>query len=312
MGHPSRTTHYPSRSGHVGHVSFRQTRPGASRSALSCVLLWAVVDRYGNDVLKSDPNARRVAPLVEVPAKTGLVIECPESGFCGAIVHVDGSNVLLEDRHGRRRIFPMRRGSFLLDGKRVTLVKAAVEAGPKRSASGSRYVENLTAKVAAPNRIWVEGIHDAELVEKVWGHDLRVEGVVVEPLHGADDLMESLREFRPDPRRRVGVLLDHLVAGSKETRLANQARRAFRDILVLGHPYVDVWQAVKPSLLGIAEWPVVPPGTPWKQGVIDALGWRVNEAQAWAKILGRVRGYGDLEPSLLGRVEQLIDFVTAP
>jgi hypothetical protein len=25
-----------------------------------------------------------------------------------------------------------------------------------------------------------------------------------------------------------------------------------------------------------------------------------------------VRGYGDLEPALLGRVEELIDFVTAP
>ena len=34
----------------------------------------------------------------------------------------------------------------------------------------------------------MEGKHDAELVEKVWGHDLRIEGVVVEPLHGVDDL----------------------------------------------------------------------------------------------------------------------------
>lgn len=271
-----------------------------------------MADRYGTDVLKSDPNARRMAPPPEVPVEAGLVLECPESGFCGAIVHVDGRNVLLEDRHGTRRLFPMNRGAFLRDGKRVTLVKPNPVTGPKRSASGSRYVENLTAKVAAPNRIWVEGIHDAELVEKVWGHDLRVEGVVVEPLHGADDLLDRLGEFRPGPRRRVGILLDHLVAGSKESWLAAQARRTHRDILVLGHPYVDVWQAVKPSVVGIRQWPTVPPGTPWKQGVIDALGWQVTQAQAWAKILGRVRGYGDLEPSLLGRVEELIDFVTAP
>ncbi len=271
-----------------------------------------MADRYGNDVLKVDPNARRTAPVAQVPVEANLVVECAQTGFCGAIVHVDGRNVVLEDRHGRRRLFPMNPGAFLLDGERVTLVKKTSAAGPKRSASGSRYVENLTARVAAPNRIWVEGIHDAELVEKVWGHDLRVEGVVVEPLHGADDLMEALREFGPSPKRRIGVLLDHLVPGSKETRLADQVRRTYPHVLVLGHPFVDVWQAVKPSALGIAAWPVVPPGTPWKQGVIEALGWNVDEAQAWARILGRVRGYGDLEPSLLGRVEQLIDFVTAP
>lgn len=271
-----------------------------------------MADRYGNDVLKSDPNARRQAAVAEIPVEADLVVECAQSGFCGAVVHVDGRNVLLEDRHGKRRLFPMNPGAFLLDGERVTLVRKAAPTGPKRSASGSRYVQNLTARMAAPNRIWVEGIHDAELVEKVWGHDLRVEGVVVEPLHGADDLLEALREFGPGPNRRVGVLLDHLVPGTKETRLAAEAQRAYENILVLGHPYVDVWQAVKPSVVGISAWPVVPPGTPWKQGVLQGIGWQISEAQAWTRILGRVRGYGDLEPSLLGRVEQLIDFVTAP
>jgi hypothetical protein len=50
--------------------------------------------------------------------------------------------------------------------------------------------------------------------------------------------------------------------------------------------------------------------------VCDAFGWPHAEhadiARAWQHILGRVRGYGDLEPALLGRVEELIDFVTAP
>lgn len=31
----------------------------------------------------------------------------------------------------------------------------------------------------------------------------------------------------------------------------------------------------------------------------------------WAKILGAVRDYRDLEPAFLGRMEELIDFVTA-
>jgi hypothetical protein len=106
----------------------------------------------------------------------------------------------------------------------------------------------------------------------------------------------------------VGVLLDHLVPGSKESRLAAEVTTPH--VLVLGHPYVDVWQAVKPQVLGIPAWPRVPPGRPWKAGVIEALGWRLDEGEAWRHILSRVRGYGDLEPALLGRVEELIDFVT--
>ena len=81
-------------------------------------------------------------------------------------------------------------------------------------------------------------------------------------------------------------------------------------VKILGHPFVDVWQAVKPAAVGIAGWPSVPKGQPWKAGVIAALGWRLDEREAWQRILGSVRGYGDLEPELLGRVEELIDFVT--
>ena len=53
-------------------------------------------------------------------------------------------------------------------------------AGPAartRTASGSRAVAGTRARVARGSRIWVEGRHDAELVEHVWGDDLRVEGV---------------------------------------------------------------------------------------------------------------------------------------
>ncbi|WP_256090620.1 DUF3097 family protein, partial [Actinacidiphila rubida] len=59
--------------------------------------------------------------------------------------------------------------------------------GPLLSASGSIAVTDATARVARAGRIYVEGRHDAELVERVWGHDLRVEGVAVEFLEGVDD-----------------------------------------------------------------------------------------------------------------------------
>ena len=154
----------------------------------------------------------------------------------------------------------------------------------------------------------MEGRHDAELVEKVWGDDLRIEGVVVEYLAGVDDLPSVVREFGPGPDARLGVLVDHLVPGSKESRIA--AEVTGDDVLIVGHPYIDVWEAVKPSSVGIGAWPRVPHGQDWKTGVCRALGWEENTGAAWQRILGCVRDYRDLEPALLGKVEQLIDHVT--
>jgi hypothetical protein len=272
-----------------------------------------VEDRYGEDVLAGDWRAadRRVVP--EVPAERDLVVERAD-GFVGAIVGVAKQTVELEDRHARVRAFPLGAG-FLIDGEPVILVAPRSAPVPMaRTASGSRAVPLQRARVARASRLYVEGRHDAELIEKVWGADLRVEGVVVELLDGADNLADALAEFVPGPGRRAGVLLDHLVAGSKESRIAGQVTGA--DVLVVGHPFVDVWQAVKPARLGLAAWPVIPRDVEWKHGVCAALGWPHDDpadvAAAWQRILGRVRGYGDLEPELLGRVEQLIDFVTAP
>ena len=164
------------------------------------------------------------------------------------------------------------------------------------------------ARVARASRIYVEGRHDAELVEKIWGDDLRDVGVVVEYLEGVDHLPEIMAEFQPGPGRRLGVLVDHLVPGSKESRIA--AGLARNDVLIVGHPFIDIWQAVKPSVIGIARWPEVPRGIPWKEGVLRAIGWDDNPAAGWQRILRSVGTFADLEPELLGRVEELIDFVT--
>ncbi len=281
-------------------------------------------DRYGPDVLSGPSDHRRSRPVSRPqPAEPGLVVEDVTTGWVGAVVHVEKSGgqhvVVLEDRHGRTRTFPLGPG-FWVDGEPVVLtapVAATAPTGPARTASGSRAVAGARARVARGSRIWVEGKHDAELIEKVWGDDLRVEGVVVEPLDGADNLVEAVRAFAPEPGRRLGVLVDHLVPGSKERRIADEAVRAAPrgTVLVLGHPYVDVWQAVRPERLGLSAWPVVERGTEWKVGILRALGWPADDEtavrRAWARILGSVRTYADLEPSLLGRVEELIDFVTA-
>lgn len=276
-----------------------------------------MIDRYGKDILRDDPHRRAVPPPHKVPLSLGLVVECVDSGFCGAVTGFDkttsGWAVELEDRTGARRWFPLRPAGFLIDGRPVTLERtaAASSAVPTRSASGSLHVPDTSAQVARASRIWVEGRHDAELLEKVWGHDLRVAAVVVEPLHGADHLLGQLAEFGPGPQRRVGVLLDHTVAGSKESRLAAEARTRYGPFIdVVGHPFVDIWQAVKPGAVGIQCWPQVPRGVPWKEGVIAALGWRCEESAAWLRILAAVHTYSDLQPELLAPVERLIDFVT--
>jgi hypothetical protein len=260
------------------------------------------------------PRRRREVP--QVPAEVGLVVEDAASGFCGAVLQCERDSVELQDARGRVRMFPLRRAAFLIDGDPVTLVRPVqpATAGVSRSASGSVRVARTRARVARASRIWVEGKHDAELVERVWGHDLRVDGVVVEPLDGVDHLADRVAEFDPAPDRRLGVLVDHLVAGSKESRLVEAVRTPH--VLVTGHPYVDIWQAVRPPVLGIPRWPDVPRGVPWKDGVCQALGW-VNRsgiadpAEGWCRVLGAVTGFRDLEPALLGAVEQLIDFVTA-
>ncbi|MDT5033285.1 MAG: hypothetical protein QOC94_3456 [Actinoplanes sp.] len=150
-------------------------------------------------------------------------------------------------------------------------------------------------------------MHDAALVERIWGDDLRIEGVVVQPLDGIDELAAEVRAFRPGPRRKLGVLVDHLVPGSKESRIV--AAVTDPAVLVTGHPYVDVWQAVKPQRLGLREWPVIPRGQSWKEGICAAAG-VASPQDMWRRILSSVSSYKDVETPLINAMERLIDHVT--
>ena len=275
-------------------------------------------DRYGGDVLAGDWRARGRVQAQTIPAENDLVVELADSGYTGAVVGIENRLVQLEDRHGKVRAFPLG-GGFLVDGKPVVLVAPAAKAtrgGRTRTASGSFSVADAPARVARASRIFVEGRHDAELVEKVWGDDLRVEGVVVEYLGGIDDLATILRDTGPTADKRIGVLVDHLVPGSKETRIADAVARGPHGahVLIVGHPYIDVWQAVRPERLGMRQWPTIPRSVEWKKGICAALGWphedQADIARAWKRILSTATTYRDLEPAFLGRVEELIDFVT--
>jgi hypothetical protein len=271
-----------------------------------------------------DLSAPAQRALRKVEARAGLVVEDVQTGWAGAVVRLEKSGgmhiVELADRRNKIRAFPLGFG-FLLEGEPVELIAPVVAAAKQtlRTASGSVKIAGNRAKVAKASRIWVEGKHDAELVEKVWGDDLRVEGIVVEPLRGIDDLSAAVTDFSPGPNRRLGILVDHLVPGSKETRIVAKLMASpgmRKHVLVVGHPYVDVWQAIKPATLGIPAWPVIPRSMEWKLGILQAFGWPHTTAEdiglGWQRLLSRVHSYSDLEPSLLGRVEEVIDFLTAP
>ncbi|MDO5672287.1 MAG: DUF3097 family protein [Actinomycetaceae bacterium] len=286
------------------------------------------------------PHRNQEPEPVETPANPGLVVEDVETGWVGAIKRCEKSGgmfiVELEDRHGAVRSFPLGPG-FWIEGKPVILTPPEVgfrrdvslvsdsyllgHGGRRVSASGSFIAEggaDGAARVAKAARLWVEGVHDADLVQKIWGDDLGLEGIAVELLDGADHLEAVLAEFEPRPERRAGVLLDHLVPGSKESRLADamRGRYGLDSLLIVGHPFVDIWQAVKPGVVvpGMTAWPDVPRDVDIKVGTCRALGWPCETKEdlglAWKRILSGVNTYRDIEPTLMGRVEELIDFLT--
>ena len=274
-------------------------------------------ERPGRGILSGpiDDFGRARAPR-EVEAVKGLVVTHLPSGFTGAVSRVDPGGVLLSSRDsGLERHFPLRGGDFVIGGSRVTLVRPRSEPGTSRepalarTASGSISTGPTRARPARASRLFVEGVHDAELVEKVWGDDLRVDAIAVELLEGIDHLENVIDEFRPGPDARLGILVDHLVPGSKESRIASRLARPH--VLIQGTPFVDVWQAIRPSVLGLPEWPSIPKGLSWKQGICESFG-EPSPGRLWKRLLGQVRTYADLEPELVGAVESLIDFVTEP
>ena len=255
-----------------------------------------------------DGPERTAAQYPHREATPGIRVLHRASGFTGELLALDGDDVVLRGHTGLEKRYRNLPGTFALDGTPTHLVPVRTsspgdDAGTRvaegrRTASGSRAVVGAKARVARGSRIWVEGVHDAELVEKVWGDDLRIEGIVVERLDGADHLEAEVRTFGPGPGQRLGVLLDHLVTGSKEARLAAAVRDPH--VLVTGTPYVDVWEAVRPRAVGIEAWPVIPKGQDWKQGICRALG--VEEPwMMWRRILDSVHDWKQLEQPLRRR-----------
>ena len=262
---------------------------------------------YSGDILDDFAASTRLRTYPTATVEMGMELVDRGSGFRGTVVRWSAEGVTLQNAGGHVRHFAWKPGGFVVHDRVVTLERPAkVAAASQRITASGSVAGDGAARTAAASRIWVEGVHDAELLEHVWGDDLRELGIVVEPLHGADDLEASVAEFAPHAQRRLGVLLDHLVPGSKESRLAQRVRDP--NVLIAGHPFVHVRAGIRPRVLGLDEWPDVPRGElPWKEGLCHALG--VPFEGFWPRLRNRVSTFADLRPELVGAVEQLIDFV---
>ena len=278
-------------------------------------------DRYGSDVLNTDWRAPRRGRAVEISADKGLVVEEVTTDWCGEIVAVerDLGTVTLEDRRGKRRTFPIGTG-FLLEGVPVILVPPA-RSGPAaqtRTASGSVAVPGTRPASPGPAGSSSRAGTTPSSSRRSGATTCASRASSWSTSRASTTSPSTCATSGPGPERRVGVLVDHLVAGSKESRIAASVAKSpvGKHVLIVGHPFIDIWAAVKPARLGIKAWPTVPRTIEWKHGVCQQLGWphrdQADIARAWKHILGRVRSFADLEPSLLGRVEELIDFVTSP
>ena len=241
-----------------------------------------------------------------VPAEPGLMVMHRGSGRRGRISRFTGEIVEVTDPAGRMHSFRNRPGAFAVAGETSVLVAPRAVSGSttRRSAAGAVVEVDQQAQVARASRLWVEGDHDARLVERVWGDELRELAVVVEPMGGLDDLAAMVREFSPGPGRSLVVLADHLVEGTKESRIASTVDSPH--VVVVGHPFVDIWQCVRARSVGIDHWPEIPMGTDWKSGVCDALGWG-EPYEGWQRVLGAVDSFADLDVSLVNAMERALD-----
>lgn len=254
------------------------------------------------------PKQKQSIPQVE--GTVGLLVEVASAGFAGTIVAVNQTSVTLVDRRGRERHFARTDGAFIVNECRVTLTVPArrqISAPTQKITPSGSVAVNHRAKVAQPSRIFVGGVHDAALIEQVWGDDLRAAAIVVEPLHGIDDLAVHVQAFGASSTRRLAVLLDHLTLGSKESRL--KASIDDPNVLIVGHAFVDIFAAVKPERLGVTQWPDIPRDEDYKYGLATRLGF-TSTTELFHAVSQAVRTWTDFDQSLIKSVEQALDFVT--
>ena len=174
-------------------------------------------------------RVRTAAPCARLPVRRRQgrwLVEDRSSGSAATSSRSLREAVTLRDRNGSTRQFRFKPGGFLIEGKPVTLVRAEActdAAAPSPTAVGASG-RTQKARAARASRIWVEGRHDAELVRaRVGRRPARARASWWSRCTASTTSVAMVAEFEPAPQRRLGILVDHLVAGSKEDRLAGRS-----------------------------------------------------------------------------------------
>ena len=113
----------------------------------------------------------------------------------------------------------------------------------------------------------------------------------------------AVDEFAPAPRRTLAD--PGRPPGPGIQGDAARRRRGRPHVLVVGHPFVDIWQCVRPKAMGIEAWPEVPRGEDWKAGICGR--WVGESRRRLARVISAVDSFADLEPQLVGAVETALD-----
>ena len=262
-------------------------------------------------------RGRRKPRSTEHPAELSLVVEDVQTGYVGAVVRVEYGRVYLEDRRGHMRGFPLGPGYF--SRGRPVILTAPRRTAP--AAAGDRVRFGRRVGCPRPGRAGLPHLRRRSprrrLVAQVWGEDLRIEGVVVEQLGGVDDLVEIVAEFARAGAPSWGCL---------STTLSRVRRRRGSPMRCGGarrHRHPGRRSSLRRHLAG-RETAAVGAGRLAQgaaAGGVEAR--RVPGAQPAAQRSGGHRQglaahpfagsrLERLKPALISRVEELIDFVTAP
>ena len=244
-------------------------------------------------------------PIVE--ARVGMRVAHRGSRFSGTVESVRSNEVSIAGTTGLVRQFPLEPGVFVVDGAPVTLRRgpSKTTAAP-RTASGSVAVPGARARTARASRIVVEGMHDAELLERVWGDDLRIVGVVVERLDGLAHIEAFLTDFQPGPSRQSAcwstisspaVKRSGLPGAGRVPTCCSPAPRTSTCGQQFGR---GCWGSnAGPRFRRVSR----------SRKACAALGYD-EPRDLWNDLSRSVKSYKDLEVSVVGAVERLIDFVT--
>ena len=231
--------------------------------------------------------AARAADLPPSPRRIGDGRRGPRLGFCGDIVTITAEAVTLRDRQGQHRQFRYKPGGFLIDGKPVTLVRAGPRS-QRRPAGDQQRLGRRPPAGAAQRRHGQPDLGRGQATTPSWSSTCGATtcaswGSSSSRCTASTTWSAWSAEFAPSPAapaRGAGRPPRRRLEGGAPRR---QVRGP--DVLVTGHPFVDVWAGVRPQVIGLDAWPDVPRGVEWKEGMCDALG--VSLTDFWPHLRNR-------------------------